>query len=169
MIATAAVFELAVQGKEKIVKSMFLWSPMLSDELTRANYNSLNDYEVYFVNLNRVAFYNNLVDDVDKEVNNPYIYPGKMPEEYLQVMPKTVVFTAEFDIFRRDAIAYINRLKGVDRLLDYYSQSGVTINYEFFRSYEADNMREQAILAWNHYIVADNINDPLRSNVQGNE
>lgn len=92
--------------------------------------------------LNRVAYYNNLVDNVDEAQNNPYLYPGKMPDQYLQIMPKTIVFTSEFDIYRRDAIAYINRLRGAGRLLDYYSQDGTLTNYEYFRTYEADYARE---------------------------
>lgn len=58
----------------------------------------------------RLVAHNLLVDDPDKERENPYLNPGRMPTEQLCKIPPTIVYTSEFDFLRRDAIHFINRL-----------------------------------------------------------
>lgn len=77
----------------------------------------------------RMIAHNLLVDDPDKERENPYLCPGRMPEAQLRKLPPTIVYTSEFDFLRRDAIHFIDRLRAADRLLDYYSHPGEGHNY----------------------------------------
>jgi acetyl esterase/lipase len=67
--------------------------------------------------------------DYEAQKEDTFIYPAKMSETVLAQLPKTVVFTAEFDAFRRDATNFAKRLSQVDKLADFCVHPG--INHAF--------------------------------------
>jgi len=48
--------------------------------------------------------------DYEAQKKDTYIYPANMSETVVAQLPKTLVFTGEFDAFRRDATSFAKRL-----------------------------------------------------------
>lgn len=81
MMSAAAAYHLALNDEAHLIKALFLWCPQLSDEINDIPKNQLNDFELKFLCADKVASHDLLVDDPSKERNNPYLFPGRMPEE----------------------------------------------------------------------------------------
>lgn len=47
---------------------------------------------------------------------DPNVFPGRMSEKDLAQMPPTFMLTSEFDVQRRDALAFAQRLQKVGKL-----------------------------------------------------
>lgn len=62
--------------------------------------------------------YSCLADDLTKQMNDPYIFPMKMKNEYMNKIPPMAIQTAEFDFFRKDAEKFASRLRNHGKLLD---------------------------------------------------
>ena len=56
------------------------------------------------------VFYKNMSEDFEQSLDDPYIYPVKMPDDVIKKLPPTAVFTGEFDCFRRDSHRFSKRL-----------------------------------------------------------
>jgi acetyl esterase/lipase len=52
-----------------------------------------------------------------------------MSETVLVQLPKTVIFTGEFEAFRRDATAFAQRLSQADKLADFCVHPGINHAY----------------------------------------
>jgi len=56
------------------------------------------------------VFYRNMSKNFEESFDDPYIYPIKMHDDVIKKLPPTVVFTGEFDCFRRDSHRFAQRL-----------------------------------------------------------
>ena len=66
-----------------------------------------------------------LSSDWKAQHNDTLLYPGKMTEQQLQKLPPTVMITSEYDIFRREAYDFAEKLKRVSKLLDFSDYASV--------------------------------------------
>ena len=53
-----------------------------------------------------------------------YVFPGKASMAQVAKLPPTVVFTAEYDFYRPDAMEFAQKLKKAGKLLDYGDYGG---------------------------------------------
>lgn len=60
---------------------------------------------------------------------NSLLYPGTMEPEDAQKLPKTCVFTSEFDFMRNDALNLIEKLKYAGTYLNHQDMPGVHHGY----------------------------------------
>lgn len=77
-----------------------------------------------------------LATDYEKQNanNDPFLYPGKMPEQDVAKLPPTALFTAEWDYCRRDAYAFAKRLKRHGNLIGLSDMPGQAHAYEGLRA-----------------------------------
>ena len=61
-----------------------------------------------------------------KHDHDPLLYPNLMADDLMRTMPRTVVFTSEFDFFRVAAEELAERLEANGRLLDYCCHPSTT-------------------------------------------
>ena len=85
------------------------------------------------------------------------MYAGKVSNDILMKYPPTVVWTSEFDIFRKDNEKFAARLKSVGKLAETGNMPGVTHAYMLsnFDKPETKQFLEEEKLAFN-YLVVDN-------------
>ena len=75
-----------------------------------------------------------MATDLDKQKNDTMLFPGKMTIEEAQKLPPTVMITAEFDYFRRDAYQFADKLRQARKLVGFGDYSGVPHNFMFLYS-----------------------------------
>ena len=84
--------------------------------------------------------------------SDPLLFPGKMDDKYVKLLPPTAMFTSEFDFCRRDAILFAERLKKHGKLLGIQDIPGCAHGYEMIRGVEeikiADEEWVKAIDTW---------------------
>lgn len=127
---------------------------MLSHETDRVPLSDLNFLEKVG-HQDIKACYRMLATDYDNQKHDPELYPGLMPDEQLVKLPPTIVWTSEFDMLRRDAVAFINRMKDTGApLLDQQSMAGGEHGYE---NAEAGELRDiffkTLCKAWQVYVT----------------
>ena len=78
------------------------------------------------------------------------MYPGKAPDSILQSYPPTVIWTSEFDMYRRDNETFALRLKKVGKLADISIMPGVMHGYQIhsFESAETQQFLKEEKLAF---------------------
>lgn len=59
-----------------------------------------------------------MVTDEDSQKNDPYIFPNLMGDEVASKMPKSVVFSTEFDFYLGGSLELAGLLKKNGKLLD---------------------------------------------------
>ena len=64
-------------------------------------------------------------NDYHKQQNDPELYPMRGQKKLYQELPPCVVFTAEFDYLRRDALFLKEQLQKSGKLLDFHDMPGV--------------------------------------------
>merc|ERR1712000_791687 len=74
--------------------------------------------------------YYHLAENLEKQSNDPYIYPMKMKNEYLEKIPPMLIISAEFDYFLTDARKFAKRLRKHKKLLDLIIIPGGTHMFE---------------------------------------
>jgi len=62
--------------------------------------------------------YKFLAENLEKQNDDPYIYPMKMTNEILGKLPPTLLITTEFDFYLNDTKKFAKRLRKNDKLLD---------------------------------------------------
>ena len=56
--------------------------------------------------------------DYDAQQNDDQLYPGRTTDDILKKYPPTVIWTSEFDTYRRDNETFANRLKKFGKLAE---------------------------------------------------
>jgi acetyl esterase len=154
MIVCGAAYELAKNDEAHLIKNMWLQCPMISNENANVPYGELNFFEkVGFTDMQNL--YKMLATDWEKQQSDFHLLPGRMPAEMLKKLPPTVVWTSEFDMIRRDAVAFINRMEEADApLLDYLSVAGGAHGYENFELGPLRTLfHDSMIAAWKNYVL----------------
>ena len=94
-----------------------------------------------------------IASDMDKQKDDPLLFPGKAGDELLAKMPPTIILEVEFDLFITEAGRMANRLRVAGRLLEYVVIPGVkhgsTFNANFKCFTTAIDIRR---LALNEYL-----------------
>ena len=104
---------------------------MLSDETARVPADKLESNEKDYGGEPEMltAIYKLHATDFDKQINDDQLYPGKASDAILKKWPPTVVFTSEFDFYKRDNVLFAQRLKSVGRLAEISNMPGSTHGY----------------------------------------
>lgn len=58
------------------------------------------------------------------------MYPGRISDAFLKTVPPFVIWTSEFDFYRRDNLKMAERGKKVGKLLDISDMPGVMHGYQ---------------------------------------
>merc|ERR1711894_764570 len=56
--------------------------------------------------------------DMEKQKQDPLLFPGKASLEVLQKFPPTIIFEVEFDMYITEATRMANKLRAAGRLLE---------------------------------------------------
>lgn len=67
-----------------------------------------------------------IANDLDKERNNPLLFPAKASDEILKKMPPTIIWGNEFDSCITEVTRMAYRMRKVGRLLEFRVQPGMT-------------------------------------------
>ena len=67
--------------------------------------------------------------DFDNQKNDELLYPGKASDNILKQYPQTVIWTSEFDMYRRDNEKFGQRLKSHGKLAEISKMPGVMHGY----------------------------------------
>ena len=60
-----------------------------------------------------------IATDFEQQKNSPLLFPGKSSDSILENMPPTIIWEAEYDIFKTEATRLANKLKSTGRLLEF--------------------------------------------------
>lgn len=154
MIVCATGYELAKNDESHLVKSMFLTCPMLSNETSKVSKRKLNLFEkIGFGDMQNL--YKMMATDWENQQADYHLLPGRMPEEMLRKLPPTIIWTSEFDMIRRDAVAMVDRMtKAGAPLLDWLSVPGGAHGYENFELGPLRTLFHKSLVhAWKHYVL----------------
>ena len=123
---------LAKANETHMVKALFLWCPMLSFEALDVTNDKLADYEYMMTGAHAKSFLTVLGTDPEKQLaeNDVHLLPGRMSIDDCKLLPKTAIFTSEFDFLRRDALAFAEKMKQTDKFLGLHDMPGATHGYE---------------------------------------
>ena len=66
-----------------------------------------------------------IANDLNKDRNDPTLFPDKARDKLLMKMPPTVMISGEFDIFLTETTRLANRLRSAGRLLEFVVYPGV--------------------------------------------
>ena len=75
--------------------------------------------------------YNLIANDIRKDKSDKYLFPTLMSDEMASKFPPSVIFTTEFDIFRRHAEELAGLLEKNGTLCDFCCHPGVTHGWYF--------------------------------------
>ena len=78
-------------------------------------------------------------DDLEKQKNDTFLYPGKIGLNVVKKMPKTVLMTSEFDMMRRDTLDYKSKLEKAHKLAGFLDYGGV--DHGFMQYQELPQMK----------------------------
>ena len=92
--------------------------------------------------------------DFTRQSNDDQLYPGRASDEILKMYPPTVVWTSEFDMYRRDNEAFARRLKHLGRLAEFGQMPGVMHGYQSFNFElpETKQFYEEEKIAFQHLV-----------------
>ena len=130
MIAAAAAYELARKDEASLVKNVWLFCTMFSHECASIPFGNLEWYEKQPLDTMTAQYNMNALNGWQNQLDDPYLFPGKMPMDMMKKLPPTIVYTSEFCNLRRDAIKVIRRLEEAGVLLDYFSMANACHGYE---------------------------------------
>ena len=95
-----------------------------------------------------------IASDMDKQKEDPLLFPGKASDELLAKMPPTIILECEFDMFLTEAGRMANRLRAAGRLLEYVvipgCKHGSTFNPNFNCFRTAIDVRKLAFKEYLH-------------------
>ena len=66
-----------------------------------------------------------IADDIDKQWNDPLLFPAKASDETIAKMPPTMIWEMEFDMFITENSRMANRMRRLGRLLEFRVQPGM--------------------------------------------
>ena len=117
-IAVGAMNLLIKANKAHLVKALFIYTGMLSDETANVPDDKLTEYERDWGQPPKAMtqMYKLLATDYDNQQQCEQLYPGRASDDILKKYPKTVIWTSEFDMYRRDNEAFAQKLQKCGRL-----------------------------------------------------
>ena len=115
--------ELIKRKEEKLASMIFISWPMIGDKLCGEPTSDWTSYETAFRDQDK--FYEAMSMDLDKQRDDPYIYPIKMHDSVLKRLPKTVIITSEFDCYRSDSSKMAARLFKFGKLAEFVVHPGL--------------------------------------------
>lgn len=123
-ICTGVAMELAKKNESHLCKICIPVIPMTSNYFIKTDINDMNEFDRGFKSIH-MGIYNLLADDLNKQINDPYLFPNLMSDSIAKKMPPTFVFTTEFDFELIPSKELIYLLKKNGTLLDYCIHPGV--------------------------------------------
>ena len=108
-IASGAGMILSEQGKAHMLKNIMFIFPMLDDTMW-TSYSAANwDFDKFNGPVFKSIF-NLHATDMEKQHNDPHMFPTRMSDEVMKNYPDSVFHTVEFDLFRREQRTFAERL-----------------------------------------------------------
>jgi len=138
-LALGAALKLQEKGEEHMLKQLYLLLPSINNLMwTEKNIfdesqwtDSIKFMYKKLQNFMEIAWTHS-TNDYEKETReNLYMFPGKASLAQVKKLPPTVVFTAEFDFYRVDAIDIAEKLQKAGKLLDFGDYGGCDHGFQF--------------------------------------
>merc|ERR1711892_1114198 len=115
---------LAQREEGHLVKAAFPIIPMISDYFfTDPAAMTAEEREIEAQGMR--VMWKSIAKDVTTDWADPLLFPGKAPDELIQKMPPTVIFSAEFDMFVTETERMARRMRSCGRLLELCSLPGI--------------------------------------------
>lgn len=130
-IVLGAMQQLILRKNIDIIDTVFYICPLVNNELSKVDENKLEYWEKKWANYN-TGFFELMAKNMKDQNNDMELFPtrGKGASLFKQ-MPPSVVFTAEFDYCRRDAILLKRMLEKAGKLADFHDMPEVDHLYYF--------------------------------------
>ena len=98
-------------------------SPMLGTSLDDLPENSVEEWEKPYINCLNFEL---IASDYAKQHSerDPLLYPVEVSLEEAKLLPRTVLFTSEFDWMRRDTFTLVTKLKKAGTYVDHGDYAG---------------------------------------------
>lgn len=95
-----------------------------------------------------------LATDYDNQQQDSAVFPGRMSDAELRSIIPFVVWTSEFDMYRRDSVGFAMRGKACGKLLELGNMPGLNHGYQMtnFDSAETKEFYVQEALAFNAFV-----------------
>jgi len=58
-------------------------------------------------------------DNIEEKFDDPFFFPGDVSDDIIAMMPPTIIWEAEFDIFITENFRFANKLRSAGRLLEF--------------------------------------------------
>ena len=116
-ICMSTMVLLAQRDESSLVKLAMPNIPMISDYCFTDTAAMTKEERADAVMLRRV-WKNLIASDFEKQKSDPLLFPSKAPDDLLQRMPPTIIWSAEFDMFLTETLRIANRLRACGRLLE---------------------------------------------------
>jgi len=138
-LAMGAALKLQENNEEHMLKQLYLFLPSINNLMwTQPNIFDESAWtdSLKFMYKKMQAFmktaWTYTTNDYEKETReNLYMFPGKASLAQIKKLPPTVVFTAEFDFYRADALEIAEKLQKVGKLLDFGDYGGCDHGFQF--------------------------------------
>ena len=114
---------LVASGQQHLVKMMVLEWPMVGATLTGGVTPDWTSYELG--TRDQDVVYGYMSTDLERQRNDPLIYPIKMSDEVIKQLPRAFILTSEFDFYRRDSSKIAARFHKLGRLIDFVVLPGL--------------------------------------------
>ena len=120
------------KNEEHMLKGLYLLLPSINDIMWTDNVHSFDQKDwsksISFMYAKIQDFmkfvWTTSTDGSAKALESVYVFPGKASMAQVAKLPQTVVFTAEYDFYRPDALAIAQKLEKAGKLLDYGDYGG---------------------------------------------
>ena len=113
---------MAQKGETDLVKLAILGIPMISDYCFSDPLSMTKEERESAVVMRKV--WKCVANDFDKQKDDPLLFPAKSSDELLALMPPTIIWEAEFDVFITEASRMANRIRRAGRLLEFRVHPG---------------------------------------------
>ena len=104
---------LSQRNESSLVKLAMPIIPMVDDD----SFKKENTFGV--INMMMRWVWRLIATDFEQQKNSPLLFPGKSSDQVLENMPPTIIWEAEYDIFKTEASRLANKLKSTGRLLEF--------------------------------------------------
>lgn len=102
---------------------------MISDQVGLIKDEYREEYERPLHAFN-TSLFKMLSTDWEKQQMDSNLFPGRMSDEELKEIIPYVIWTSEFDMYRRDCLEFAKRGRKFDKLLDIGDMPGVNHGYQ---------------------------------------
>lgn len=150
-ICLGAEVLLAQNDETDLVKVAFPGIPMVDDYLFSDPAAMTKEERDGHLTMRKV--WKLIAADMEKQKDDPLLFPGKASSEILEKFPPTIIVEAEFDMFITEATRMANKLRAAGRLLEFIVIPGSKHGSSLNPAFKCFKPQEDAIkLCWQEYV-----------------